>query len=300
MTAPAALDEFAFLTDDARDQHAAVPTVRRESLALDDAHSLSALVFGDALPRAVFVHGAGLNAHTWDRTIIDLAAPALAIDLPGHGDSSWRDDADYSPERNADAIIRAIEAWAEAPVALVGHSLGGLTAIHVAARRPDLVSHLTLVDILPGVGGSGRSALAPFYEKLEFASVDDVLDHAVSFGLGGEREKARRSVILNTRTRDDGVVEWKHHMARVFSNSAPDHSPVEIDDDRDARALASIEAPVTLIAGSHGFLSPEQIDGFAAARPENEAIVLDAPHNVQETRHLDLALSVRASLPGRN
>lgn len=300
MTAPAALDEFAFLADDARDQHAAVPTVRRERLTLDAGLVLSALLFGDARPRTVFVHGAGLNAHTWDRTIIDLDEPALALDLPGHGDSSWRDDADYSPERNAAAVVRAIEHWADTPVTLVGHSLGGLTAIHVAARRPDLIARLVLVDVLPGIGGSGRSALASFYEKLEFASVDDVLDHAVAFGLGGEREKARRGVLLNTRTRDDGVVEWKHHMARILSGSAPDHRPLEIDDERDARALESVTAPITLIAGSHGLLSPERIDTFASARAENDAIVLDAPHNVQETSHLALARAVQASLPGRN
>ncbi|HLT68124.1 MAG TPA: alpha/beta hydrolase [Microbacterium sp.] len=300
MTAPATLDEFAFLSDDARDQGAAVPAVRRDSLTLDDGRTLSALLFGDGRPRVVFIHGAGLNAHTWDRTIIDLAEPALAIDLPGHGDSSWRDDADYSPERNADAVVRAIEHWADAPVVLVGHSLGGLTSIHVAARRPDLVAHLTLVDILPGIGGSGRSALAPFYERLEFASVDDVLDHALAFGLGGEREKARRGVILNTRTRDDGVVEWKHHMARILSDAAPDQRPLEIDDDRDRRALDAVSVPTSLIAGARGLLSPEQIEAFASARPGNDALVLDAPHNVQETSHLDLARAVRASLSGRN
>lgn len=300
MTAHAALDEFAFLSDDARDQGAAVPSVRRERLELDGHRSLSALLFGGGRPDAVFVHGAGLNAHTWDRTIIDLAAPALAVDLPGHGDSSWREDADYSPERNAEAVIRAIEHWAEAPVTLVGHSLGGLTAIHVAALRPELVAHLVLVDVLPGIGGSGRSALAPFYERLEFGSVEEVLDHAVAFGLGGERDKARRGVILNTRTRDDGVVEWKHHMARILSESAPDSRPLEIDDDRDARALDSLTIPVTLVAGSRGLLSAERIRAFASARPDHDAIVLDAPHNVQETSHLDLARAVRASLSGRN
>ena len=300
MTAHAALDEFAFLSHDARDQGADVPRARREHLALDDGRAISALLFGEAPPRAVFVHGAGLNAHTWDRTVIDLAAPALAIDLPGHGDSSWRDDADYSPERNAEAVIRAIERWAESPVVLVGHSLGGLTAIHVAARRPDLVDRLVLVDILPGIGGSGRSALAPFYEKLEFASIDDVLDHAVAFGLGGEREKARRGVILNTRTRDDGVVEWKHHMARILSDSAPDHRPLELDDDRDGRALAAVAAPITLVAGTRGLLDADRIRAFSDERESNSAVVLDAPHNVQETNHLDLARIVRASLSGRN
>src|ERR1044072_4961114 len=66
-----------------------------------DRGSISALRFGDRPPRVVFLHGGGQNAHTWDTVILGLGEPALAVDLPGHGRSAWRDYGDYGPKLNA-------------------------------------------------------------------------------------------------------------------------------------------------------------------------------------------------------
>ncbi|MGO1839364.1 MAG: alpha/beta fold hydrolase [Candidatus Microbacterium stercoravium] len=300
MTTHADLDEFSFLADDARDQSAAVPDAERVQLTLPDGRTLSAIRFGSGAPRTVFLHGAGLNAHTWDRTVIDLDAPAIAVDLPGHGDSSWRDDADYAPETLAPDVIRAIEEWADAPVTLVGQSLGGLAASHAAAARPDLIADLVLVDIVPGIGSGGPSPLAPFYARLEFASIDDVLDHAQAFGLGGARDTALRGVLLNTRTRPDGVVEWKHHLARVLSDAAEDAPSLRDHHDADWSALRHVGAPITLIRGSRGYLGDADIASFRTAQPAAAIVTVDAPHNVQETAHLDIARILRPILSERN
>lgn len=71
-----------------------VPTVRRTTVALSDDRSLSSLVWGDEEPEIVFLPGAGQNAHTWDLVATNLGCAALAIDLSGHGHSSWRHDRD--------------------------------------------------------------------------------------------------------------------------------------------------------------------------------------------------------------
>lgn len=299
MTTHADLDEFSFLADDARDQGAAVPDALRVQLELPGGRILSALRYGSGSPRTVFLHGAGLNAHTWDRTIIDLGTPALALDLPGHGDSSWRSDADYAPASLAPDAIRAIDEWASAPIALVGQSLGGLTAAHVASARPDLVSDLILVDIVPGIGSGGPSQLAPFYARLEFESVDDVLDHAQAFGLGGARDKALRGVLLNTRTREDGLVEWKHHLAHVLSDET-DVPGLRNHHDEDWDALRRVHQPITLIAGSRGYLGDDDVSAFREAQPGARIITVDATHNVQETAHRDIAQIVRSTRSGGN
>lgn len=294
MTTHADLDEFSFLADDARDQGGAVPAASRVQLELPGGPILSALRYGSGSPQAVFLHGAGLNAHTWDRTVIDLDAPALALDLPGHGDSSWRADADYTPESLAPDVIRAIEKWTSAPVTLVGQSLGGLTAAYVASARPDLVSEVVLVDIVPGIGSGGPSQLAAFYARLEFESVDDVLDHAQAFGLGGARDKALRGVLLNTRTRSDGVVEWKHHLAHVLSDET-DTPGLRDHHDADWDALRRVDQPITLVAGSRGYLGDDDISAFREARPDARIVTVDATHNVQETGHRDIAQIVRST-----
>ena len=95
------LDEFALLPENAEQIGAA--TIRRRSPA-STSGPISALKWGDADPQVVFLHGGGQNAHTWDTVILGLGVPALAVDLPGHGRSAWREDGDYGPKLNAETL----------------------------------------------------------------------------------------------------------------------------------------------------------------------------------------------------
>ena len=56
----------------------------------------------------MLLHGGGQNAHTWDTVILGLGVPALAVDLPGHGRSAWREDGDYGPRLNADTVASVL------------------------------------------------------------------------------------------------------------------------------------------------------------------------------------------------
>ncbi|MDF2665844.1 MAG: putative hydrolase or acyltransferase, partial [Microbacterium sp.] len=101
------VDEFSFLSAQAAEIGRPAPTVERVRLTLEDGRTVSALRWGDAPPAVTLLHGAGLNAHTWDTTLLHLGLPALALDLPGHGDSSWRDDAAYVARVLAPDVVTA-------------------------------------------------------------------------------------------------------------------------------------------------------------------------------------------------
>jgi pimeloyl-ACP methyl ester carboxylesterase len=80
-------DEFASLAEIAHEVGVGdgLPSVRRAEV--DTVHGrVSAVVWGGE-PQFTFLHGAALNAHTWDATVLRLGRSALALDLPGHGDS---------------------------------------------------------------------------------------------------------------------------------------------------------------------------------------------------------------------
>ena len=79
----------------------------------------------------------------------------LVPDARGHGRSTRRPD-DVSREAHVADVIHLIETLVGEPVALVGQSMGGHTALLVASARPDLVERLVLLEA--GVGGDGTAA----------------------------------------------------------------------------------------------------------------------------------------------
>lgn len=300
------LDEFSFLPAQAATLGRAAPTVDRVRLTLSDGRSLSGLRWGDAPPRVTLLHGAGLNAHTWDTTLLHLGAPALALDLPGHGDSSWRDDAAYVARVLAPDVAAAIQAWGDGPQTLVGHSLGGLTAAAVAASRPDLVSRLVIVDITPGVDPrTGPAQIRAFFAgPTDWASRDELVDRALAFGLGGTREAATRGVFLNSRVRPDGRVEWKHHFAHLAAAAAAAGAdPTTPDAVRAVLAVtgwddvAGVTRPITLVRGERGFVTSADAEEFTRRVPGAEVHTLPTGHNAQEEDPEALAALLRGALP---
>jgi pimeloyl-ACP methyl ester carboxylesterase len=295
--------EFRYLPAQADALGVPLPRVERLSLELPDGRMLSALRFGTEPPRVTLLHGAGLNAHTWDTTALALQHPLLAIDLAGHGDSSWRDDADYTAGPLAADVAQALDAWTTQPQIVVGQSLGGLTAAALAASRPDLVSEIMVVDITPGIDvTAGPAALRAFYEgPTDFATRDELVDKAISLGFGGTRPETERGVFLNTRIRDDGRVEWKHHFAHLAAQALAAHdvgTPASPSTRHESGwgDLAATSAPITLVRATRGFVSDADAAEFQRRVPPARVITIDATHNVQETAPTELAALISAVL----
>lgn len=293
--------EFRYLPGQASALGVTAPTVARLALPLPDGRTLSALRSGTDAPEVTLLHGAGLNAHTWDTTVLHAGRPALAIDLAGHGDSSWRDDADYRPQTLARDILLALDAWTDIPQVLVGQSLGGLTAAAAAAERPGAVSELIIVDITPGVSGvAAPSVLAEFYAQTDFASREEAVERAMAFGLGGARADAERGVFLNTRVRADGRIEWKHHFAHLAATAlnapSPDAAAAILTAERSWADLLAVTAPITLVRASNGYVTDANVDEFAGRLPDARIRTVDATHNVQETAPAALASFIEESI----
>jgi pimeloyl-ACP methyl ester carboxylesterase len=97
-----------------------------------------------ASPPIVFVHGAGGTHQHWLYQVRDLPhVPSYALDLPGHGQSEGlgRD----SVGAYADWLIAFLDAARLGQAILVGHSMGGAIALHVALQHPGRVAGLGLV-----------------------------------------------------------------------------------------------------------------------------------------------------------
>ncbi len=263
------------------------PRWERVTVDRSDGGVVSAIVWGSDDPRATFLHGGGLNAHTWNTTILSGGWPAVALDLPGHGDSSWHDDVDYRAERLAEPVAEAVARLAPSSEVVVGQSLGGLTAIALAAARPELVQRLVVIDVSPGLVVGGGNQVRDFLAGPDsFASRDEIVDRALEFGFGPSRAAVERGVLRNTRERDDGRVVFKHHFANLSEGS-----PVAMSNDFSSLwpALESIEIPVLLVRGSRGFLNDDLEREFLARTPGAESVTIESGHNVQEEAPVELA-----------
>ncbi|MBW3582359.1 MAG: alpha/beta hydrolase [Euryarchaeota archaeon] len=101
-------------------------------------------------PLVVFVHGLGSSVVTWAAALPAVArrVPALAVDLPGYGRTPLPEGRSHlGLLEKVEVLERFIEAIApERKVHLVGQSMGGWVSAWVAARRPDKVTRLTLVN----------------------------------------------------------------------------------------------------------------------------------------------------------
>ena len=301
--APATVDEFAFLASDAERVGATgpLPTVRRVWATAPDHRSVSGLSFaGEHPPEIVTLHGAGLNAHSFDPTLLALGRPALSLDLPGHGRSDWREDADYRPQRLTAAIAAALDQLTVGPVTLLGHSLGGLTAALVAELRPERVRDVILIDITPGVSPArDAGAVREFIQgKRDFATVDEIVARAQQFGIGRDPEALMRGVTLNTRRRADGRLEWTHHLAHMdgltIGGASGDGDDAALHPYEPIwESLESLKVPVSLIAAGRGMCGPEHIAEWRSRLPRSPVVTVAGPHNLHEAAPLDLANAVR-------
>ena len=106
---------------------------------------------GDDGPRVVLLHGLlgrGRNLATAAATLVEHGFRTTLLDLPDHGRSPWTERLDLVAMAGLVADEIAAQPG-DGPVHLVGHSLGGKTAMQVALRRPELVASLVVVDIAP-------------------------------------------------------------------------------------------------------------------------------------------------------
>lgn len=95
----------------------------------------------------LFLHGFGADLNNWmfnQPALVEQGHRALALDLPGHG-GSGKELADPSLAGLADAVAGFMAAVLSGPVHLVGHSLGGAIALHLAQSLPGQVASLTLI-----------------------------------------------------------------------------------------------------------------------------------------------------------
>lgn len=287
-------DELSMFADNASEAGlpwTGAPTVRRESVELPSGKRLSLLVWGTGEPELVLLHGGAQNAHTWDTVALALDRPLVAIDLPGHGHSDWRDEHDYWPPSMADDVAVAVERFAPNAAAVVGMSLGGLTAICLAAQHPHLVRRLGIVDVTPGTDHKKAEGIVAFISGPEyFSGFDEILARTIEHNPTRSESSLRRGVLHNARELPDGRWSWRYDPARGWKSAEAGAEVAEYFGPLWAK-VDDITAPITLVLGGRSsVVGPEDVDELRRRQPSVVVhTVPDAGHSIQGDQPIVLA-----------
>jgi peroxiredoxin len=192
--------------------------------------------------------------------LADRGWHAIRVDLRGHGESDWPDEADYGLEHYA-ADVRAI-AWSlpQLPV-LVGASLGGLASMLAIGEAPrPVATGLVLVDVAPSIEQAGSKRIGDFMTaNLEsgFGSLEEVADAIAAYNPHRPRPKDLSGLTKNLRKRPDG--RWTWHWDPRFMGRGTDETRASlIPHERLIAAAQAVDVPTLLVRGRLSDLLSEE------------------------------------------
>jgi 2-succinyl-6-hydroxy-2,4-cyclohexadiene-1-carboxylate synthase len=203
----------------------------------------------------ILLHGFTHTGRSWDPVIEALGERyrAIAPDIRGHGTASDREPA------TLEAVIADLSALAPGRFTLVGYSMGGRIALHLALAVPERIERLMLIGASPGIGDPA--------ERLARCDADERLADEIE-GLSIEVFASRwaRNPVLA------GQPDWVHEdrlrntpagLARALRGLGTGALPSLWE------RLGELRMPVVLAAG-------ERDQKFRAIAEDMASLILDA------------------------
>jgi len=250
------------------------------------------------LPPVVFLHGGGLNAHTWDLVCAALRRErhCVALDQRGHGESEWSPQMDYTTESHVGDLDAFVDTLGLRRFVLVGMSLGGVNALAWAGQHSRRLAGLVLVDVGPEIRSDGVRKIQAFTsEATPLASVDEFVDRALAFNPRRNRELLRRSLLHNLRSMPDGRFMWKYdqrHRGKV--------DPVAYARRRELlwSAVDGVECPTLVVRGAQSdVFHDEDAERLAGRLRRGRWVKIEgAGHTVQGDNPAGLLVELRPFL----
>jgi len=185
---------------------------------------LHTLSVGSAGPRVAFLHGLFGQGRNWMQVAKALAGPDGAgarctlVDLPDHGRSPW--SREFSFEGYAASVaetLRAVDATARWVV--VGHSLGGKTAMLVALHHPELVDRLVVVDIAPKSYGS-LERFEGYIREMQALPLPELASRADAEARFDEPDPGVKAFLLQNLRRDGAGWRWQANLDLIAADAA--------------------------------------------------------------------------------
>jgi pimeloyl-ACP methyl ester carboxylesterase len=198
----------------------------------------------------LLLHGFTGHAHAWDTLSIALQPHfhVLALDQRGHGES---DPAEvYGALAAFDDLTGVVDQLGLASVILVGLSMGGRNAMYFAAKRPERVQKLVVLDIGPEIGARATAPAAGPPEPETWESIEQAAQHLHRANPYPGIHYYRWVVSHSLRPRADGALVWAWHP------SIKQGRPADVDW---WGVVRSITVPTLLLRGEESHVLEREV-----------------------------------------
>jgi len=222
----------------------------------------------------LIVHGLSYFSYDWLPVGEALGAEreVILMDMRGFGDSEWSPSRDYSVPAMAQDILAVLDAAGWKRAILVGHSMGGRSATYAAAKNPQRVAALALIDYSPenAPAGSRRTAEMVANVPERFRSIDEAMGYFRS------KDRARFEAYLRPVEGGGFVLKRDTYFQALFkSGQRPSHG-VDM-----WALLGEVRCPILSMRGRRSDMYlPETAAKMQAANPRLQVVEVDAGHNI--------------------
>jgi esterase len=174
--------------------------------------------FGSGQP-IIILHGMLGMLDNWQSFGKDLSRDYLVylIDQRNHGKSGWNDYMDY-PSMAEDLKETMESQWMYEGAVVIGHSMGGKTAMQLALLHPELVKALIVIDIAPVEYPGGHEEILQALKEVPVEKITDrqqVFDQ-LSAKIGNPA--IVQFLIKNLSRNKQGGYQWKLNLVAIEAN----------------------------------------------------------------------------------
>ncbi len=140
----------------------------------------------------------------------------FALDQRNHGHSPHHDEMSY--ELMAADVVRFMDAHNIGSAHVLGHSMGGKTAMHLALHHPTRVNNLVVVDMSPRAAGPRFAKLLHALRELhpERLKTRQEADHALAASV--PEESLRQFLLKNLTPAEHGGYRWRMNLESIATN----------------------------------------------------------------------------------
>jgi pimeloyl-ACP methyl ester carboxylesterase len=242
---------------------------------------------GGSGPAVVLLHGYGETGDMWAPLAIELARDHTVIvpDLRGLGLSS-KPPGGFDKKTQADDVVGVMKALNVAQADVVAHDIGNMVAFQLAARYPERVRRLVLIDApVPGVGPWDEILKNPLLWHFRFGGPD--MERLVA---GRERIYLDRFWNEFSASPARFVEASRRHYAKLYALPGAMHSGFaqfaafdqDAIDNRAFLAQGRLRMPILAVGGEKSFGPMMATVMRAAGDDVTEGIVPDSGHWIME------------------